>query len=183
MELLNSVFYFIIRCNQGRFSVFVPWAFSRKCCSSSCSAPFSASTRSGWGRGHQEGWCYSGWRWGWLLHRRLREGVARCWATAPSHSPVSRGKSRRRWPCMYSERGLDLEGSCVSQTLSHKHVAQNHTCICEYINSKERCEKQLVFIKTPSREKPMRCSGRLRRCHESGFLFGGSTFLLLCSFL
>lgn len=67
---------------------------------------------------------------------------------------------------------------CLTRVL-HK----NHTCTCEYINSKERCEKQLAFIKTPSREKPMRRSGRLRRCGESGFLFGGSTFPLPCSFL
>lgn len=132
----------------------LPWACVHKYCSWPCSAPSSASTRSGWGRGLQEGWCCNDWLLGWLLPRRLPVGGAPCSATAPSRSPATPETSRRSWLCMSFERdlkvsGLGLGGStCIfhgwvthsQRQTTHAHKGDKHAAT----RRKKKCEKKPI---------------------------------------
>lgn len=171
------VFFFFLLC-------FLPWAFFHKCCSLSCSAPSSASTRSGWGHGHREGWCYSGWRWGWLLLRSLLGGGARCWATAPSRSPASPGKSHRRWLCMYSEHGLLVMGcsdtdNVVTQICCrkpHVHMKMHQHYLKKSVKSICRCLSKHHLEKKINETEQQTTWMRRVWGFVCTLLFAGSTF-------
>lgn len=171
--LKRWVLYIIWDCRRMiQWFTVLPWACVHKCCSWSCSAPSFASTRSGWGHGLRAGWCYSGWPWDWLRHRRLQGGGAPCWVTAPSRSPATQGTSRQRWLCMNSERGLRMDGSHMYRRAKAKINTHSH--------KDAKCSKQREGRKTSvtiwwklSWEESERYRSRRRECNEytSGFLW------------